>query len=491
MNGSPFPEGHAAVPPERVIFEIGSISKVFTAFLLADAVKDGKLALSDTLAQRFPAVKFQDPAVGAITLEHLATHSSCLPRLPSNFTQANGPDPYSQYDDIALFEYLAAAKLDAQPPCEVAYSNLGFGLLGVVVERAQGKPWASLVQEKIAGPLGMVDTVQVLSADQLTRLADPWAGDKRSTSWTFKAMAGAGALRSTLADMSRFADALQSGSSGPLGPTWPLVSADRADMPSIGGKMGLGLLHAKEHGDDVYMHDGETGGYGSLLRVTAASGECSILLASNASATPAAWIASWKSPAAAPAARTEIALATEVLDEYVGVYPIDAAGRFTFVRHGAGLVARLTGQGFAPIFASAKDEFFFKIVDAQIRFRRGATGSIEGVTLHQNGREIPATRAPGPAPHIEFPEAPALAELAGQYDFSAFMPGGIFTVKPGPGALLVELTGQPAILVFCTEKDRFEYEVVPAALSFERDAAGRVIALTLHQGGMDMRAPRK
>src|SRR5215213_1003987 len=85
MAGQPFVAGHAPghadTPAERVIFEIGSISKVFTGILLADAVQAGKLGLDDTLVQRLP-VKFADPATGAVTLKQLATHTSCLPRLP-------------------------------------------------------------------------------------------------------------------------------------------------------------------------------------------------------------------------------------------------------------------------------------------------------------------------------------------------------------------------------------------------------------------------
>src|SRR5690349_7995667 len=93
LGGQPFADGHVAVPAERVIFEIGSISKVFTAILLGDAVQAGKLGLDDTLAQRLP-VKFSDPATGALTLKQLATHTSCLPRLPDNLTSGAAPDPY-------------------------------------------------------------------------------------------------------------------------------------------------------------------------------------------------------------------------------------------------------------------------------------------------------------------------------------------------------------------------------------------------------------
>jgi CubicO group peptidase (beta-lactamase class C family) len=473
-----------------VIFEIGSISKVFTAILLADAVQAGKLGLDDTLAQRL-LVKFADPATGAVTLKQLATHTSCLPRLPDNMTSGAAPDPYAPYDNKALFEYLAGAKLAGKPPCAVTYSNLGFGILGVVLETAWGKPWAELVREKIAVPLGMTDTAQELSEAQRSRFAEAWSGGVRSQPWTFKAMAGAGALRSTLADMSRLADALLAGAKGPLGHVWPLLAGGYADMPNVGGRIGLALIQVKEGGEDVYLHDGGTGGFRSTIQVRPGRGRALVVLASNAAANPDAWITAWQASGRPPVKRSEVALPAETLDEYVGVYSVDPSVRFTLLRRGGGLIARLTGQPFAPIFASAKDEFFYQVVDAQLSFHRDEAGRIKGLTLHQNGRDLPASRDEGPPPHIEFPDAATLAEYAGEYDFGQFQPGATFTVQVADETLTVMLTGQPALPVLAIGKDRFESDIVQATVTFERDAAGKVVALVLHQHGMDMRAPRR
>src|SRR5690348_9733856 len=93
ISGQPFAAGHAEVAAQKTLFEIGSITKVFTGILLADAVGEGKLSLGDTLAQRLP-VKFADPATGAVTLRQLGTHTSCLPRLPDNLKDLNSDDPY-------------------------------------------------------------------------------------------------------------------------------------------------------------------------------------------------------------------------------------------------------------------------------------------------------------------------------------------------------------------------------------------------------------
>ncbi|HYL05243.1 MAG TPA: serine hydrolase [Thermoanaerobaculia bacterium] len=496
IAGQPFPAGHAAVPAGKVLFEIGSISKVFTGILLADAVVEGKLGLGDTLAQRLP-LKFERPETGAVTLEQLAAHASCLPRLPDNMLDADLADPYAGYDRKALFAYLATAMLDGKPPCAPAYSNLGFGVLGVVLETAYGKSWAALVREKIALPLGMADTAQDLSPDQAARFAAPWAGGKPAHEWTFQAMAGAGALRSTAADMSKLADALLAGARGPLGKAWPVLAADRADMPAIGGKVGLGLEHlppGRGHESaegDRYGHEGGTGGYQSLIEVWPASGRAIVVLASNGAAAPRAWLARWQAAGDEPVQRREIAVPPAALDAATGVYAIDKQARITILRRGDGLVARLTGQPFFPIFPSAGDEYFYKVVDAQLSLHRNAAGKVDRLTLHQNGRDVTAVREAGPPPHVEFPAAAALADYAGDYDFGAFQPGSTFSVSVSGETLLARLTGQPASPVFAVAKDRFEYDVVQAALTFERDAAGKVVAVVLHQNGLDKRAPRR
>jgi len=215
------------------------------------------------------------------------------------------------------------------------------------------------------------------------------------------------------------------------------------------------------------------------------------VLASNGAATPEDWLAAWEATGRPAVARTEVALPAETLDQYVGVYSIDKTARFTLVRQGNGLMARLTGQPFSPIFASAKDEFFYKTVDAQLSFHRDANGKITGLTLHQNGRDLTAARDAGPVPHVEFPDPAALAEYAGEYDFSRYQPGATISVRARSEGLTAMLTGQPAFPVFSTGKDRFEFDIVPAALTFERDPAGKIVAVVLHQNGQDMRAPRR
>jgi len=143
--------------PEKLVFEIGSITKVFTGLLLAQAVVDKKVTLDTTIGSLLAGqVKFTDSRVAAITLKQLATHTSGLPRMPDNAASgAKEDDPYADYDEKLLLNYLASAKLDGEGPFTFSYSNLGMGLLGHLLGGVYHMSWDESVVEKICQPLGM------------------------------------------------------------------------------------------------------------------------------------------------------------------------------------------------------------------------------------------------------------------------------------------------------------------------------------------------
>ena len=147
--------------PNAALFEIGSISKVFTGVLLAQAVEGGELRLDDTLGKLLEGkVTFASAKVAAVTLRQLVTHTACLPRLPENlFEGANNGDPYAHYDRARLWKALAALQITGTPPCDAAYSNFGVGLLGDLLALRFERSWETLVRERITVPLGMRDTV--------------------------------------------------------------------------------------------------------------------------------------------------------------------------------------------------------------------------------------------------------------------------------------------------------------------------------------------
>ena len=141
------------------IFEIGSVTKVFTSLLLADMVQRGEVALTDPVARYLPSqVKMPERGGRQITLQDLATHTSGLPRLPSNLNPKDPANPYADYSVDQLYQFLSGYQLTRDIGSQSEYSNLGGGLLGHVLARRAGMDYEALVKSRICEPLGMKST---------------------------------------------------------------------------------------------------------------------------------------------------------------------------------------------------------------------------------------------------------------------------------------------------------------------------------------------
>jgi serine-type D-Ala-D-Ala carboxypeptidase/endopeptidase len=200
------------------IFEIGSVTKVFTALLLMDMVERSEVALSDPVAMYLPAGITVPRRKGReITLQDLATHRSGLPRLPSNFLPADPSNPYRDYGVEQLYEFLSCYELPRDVDSQVEYSNLGFGLLGHALERRAGLDYESLLRARVLDPLAMSSTRMALTQEMNARLASGHDGKlERVGSWDLSTLAGAGALRSTANDLLTFLGAQLDDAAPPL-----------------------------------------------------------------------------------------------------------------------------------------------------------------------------------------------------------------------------------------------------------------------------------
>src|SRR5258708_7302577 len=155
-------------PSANTLFEIGSETKVFTATLLAFAVKEGKVKLGDPIQNYLPAGVTAPTFKGkVITLLDLATHRSGLPDEPDN-KPSDKLKPYTIQD---MYDWLNTYKLTYAPGSQWLYSNTGFALLGAVLSRVSDKTYDELVTTYISGPLNMPDTTQFPTDEQKTRLA--------------------------------------------------------------------------------------------------------------------------------------------------------------------------------------------------------------------------------------------------------------------------------------------------------------------------------
>lgn len=399
------PAGAAAFDGDTV-FEIGSISKVFTALILADMAAKGEVSLDDPAEKYLPdGARMPERNGRKITLRDLSTHTSGLPRLPDNMPYADPEDPYADYTEALLLAFLAGHELERDIGEKWEYSNFGVGLLGYLLGRAAGSDYATLLRERITGPLGMADTAIALSPDQLVRFAPALDTYLRPTKpWRLPALAGAGAIRSTANDMLKFASAaLEPGS--PIGAAMGLALGVREATGNDRVEQALGwqVFHP-EPGREILMHGGGTGGFRSHLALELSTGRAAVALANSAAEPSTSDLAVHLlagSPVAptppvppppTPVVRSEVTLPAAELDRVAARYELVPNVVMTIARQENGLTAQLTGQPAFPIFAEAPLKFFWRVVDAEVEFTADAGGKVTGGTLTQDGRQIPLKR---------------------------------------------------------------------------------------------------
>lgn len=256
------------------VFEIGSITKTFTALILAQMVQQNKVRLDEPVRDLLPHDLFPPNTVAApgpeITLLDLSDQHSGLPRMPDNFAPADRQNPYADYDAARLYAFIAKHGLALPPNAPFGYSNLGVGLLGQALSNRAGVPYPELLHQQITGPLHMTDTAIALTpALQARFIQGHSANHQPAHAWDLDALAGAGAIRSTAADMLIYLDAQlhpdhlpASTLAAPDGKTLPaaiqmthVIHAQVSDDTHIA----LNWFHPDPRG--VFWHNGGTGGY--------------------------------------------------------------------------------------------------------------------------------------------------------------------------------------------------------------------------------------
>jgi serine-type D-Ala-D-Ala carboxypeptidase/endopeptidase len=251
------------------IFEIGSITKTFTGLVLAQMVLQGKVKLEEPVRELLPSGTVARPQGAEITLLDLITQHSGLPRLPDNLAPADPKNPYADYHAADLYRFLASHGVARPADAAFLYSNLGVGLLGQALANRAGLSFAQLVAEEVTRPLDLVDTVITLSSAQQARFIEGHSADgKPAGGWDFDALAGAGSLRSTAADMLSYLEANlhpeakakdAAGAARTLGAALALSHELRAEAGPE--RIACAWFYDAKRGE--YQHDGGTGGYSS------------------------------------------------------------------------------------------------------------------------------------------------------------------------------------------------------------------------------------
>ena len=385
------------VPDGDTIFEFGSASKVLTGLLLADAVVQGRVRLDQPAGELLPAgVKMPGRGKRAITLQDLSTHMSGLPRLPDNLKPTNPSNPYADYDVDHLYSFLNGYKLPRSPGEKSEYSNLGQGLLGHLLALQAHSTFEQLLIDRIATPLKMSSTRIKLDERSRAKLAPGHTADGRpAPSWDLPVLAGAGAIRSTVNDLLRFAAANLSPPKDKLGDAIELAwKIHQQPLTTGGSAMGLGWQVTP---DGTHWHNGQTGGYRSMILINRTTRSSVVLLTNSATGEVerlAIDILKMMAGAKVEPRKFEKTMKPPAKDlqKFVGRYKLVPGVEFTVTAEGGKLMVSLTGQPAYEVFARSETVWFYKVVDATITFKIDKNGKCNSLELFQLGKKQTARR---------------------------------------------------------------------------------------------------
>jgi CubicO group peptidase (beta-lactamase class C family) len=482
------------------LFEIGSITKVFTSLLLADAVQRHEVALSDPVAKYLPAtVKLPERAGHGITLVDLSTHTSGLPPMPDNLNPQDPSNPYADYSLDQLYQFLSTLELTRDIGTEFEYSNLGAALLDHALSQRAGQSYEALVRERITAPLGMPSTCITLPPDLKARLAPGHTETLQpATNWDLPTFAGAGALRSSANDLLTFLAAALHAKETPLSKAFDAMTSVRRPARGASSFAALGWQIKMAHNKEIVWHNGGTGGYRSFIGYDPKA-QTGVAILSNVGnpagpddigmhlLDPESPLLPATAPGVTPRARVEVPVDPKLFDGYVGSYQLVPTVVLTITREGDRLYAHLSGQPTLQIFPESSKDYFYKAVDAQLSFETDAQNRASALVLHQGGRDLRAARIEGEVTKVVPLDPKVFDRYVGRYQLA---PKVVLNVTRQAEHFFIQLTGQPTIEIFPSGEQTFFLKVVDAQLTFVVDAAGPASAVVLHQNGADQRAVR-
>lgn len=395
-------------PGGDTVYEIGSITKAFTGVLLAEMVGRGEVALDDPVQKHLPdSVKLTrgpgGPGRGKpITLDHLATHRSGLPRMPGNFAPKDPANPFADYTVEQLHGFVTSHKLAREPGESYEYSNLGYGLLGYVMARSAGADYEQLLIGRVCEPLNMRDTFITLDDARRNRRAPGHDADGNpQPDWDFPTLPAGGALRSTANDMLAFLSAHLEMTDPP--PDVKLAEAmrlARTPRARADGDNDIGLGWHVNTNRKAVWHNGHTGGYHSFAAFVPEK-KVGVVVLSNTATGHVDAVGSMvlgrmlgEPSVGPPPLRKPVAADPNTFDAYVGEYPLSPFLTLTVTRDGDRLMVQATGQDKFRVYPESEHKFFYKVVDEQITFDPPVDGKCPRLVLHQNGQHLPGPRKP-------------------------------------------------------------------------------------------------
>ncbi|HEY2348859.1 MAG TPA: serine hydrolase [Puia sp.] len=466
----------------NTLYQIGSITKQFTSAIILQLVATNKMTLQDKLSKYIPKY----PKGDSITVEYLLTHTAGVYNYTNDadFMRDHSEHPITRDSLLSLFEY---KPLDFSPGTKWNYSNSGYILLGMIIEKVTGKSYFRVVRENIFEPLGMshsgFDFTHLKNADKATGygadLTAPVGIVDSSVSFA------AGAIYTSVGDLYKWDRALY---------TDQIVNQAllQKAFTAYQSNYGYGWGVSDAYGKKTVQHGGGITGFLSYILRVPEDQLCIIVLSNVASNNPSKisndinGMFNGKTPDV-PAKRNEIVVDTQTLKKYVGEYELAPSFHIYITLENGHLFEQATGQGKNALFAEKDSFFFLKVVDAQLEFVAGPDGRTDHLVLHQNGqkKEGKKLNSDNVGPVVKetkeiILDTNTLNKYVGEYEL---VPTFHIMITLGNGRLQAQATGQPKADLYAEKNNFFFYKVVDAQVEFIPGADGKTDHLILYQNG--------
>jgi CubicO group peptidase (beta-lactamase class C family) len=394
------------------VFEIGSVTKTFTALLLQDMIERGEMKLDDPVARYLPkSVRMPTRNGKEITLLQLATHTSGLPDNPDNVDTKSADSPYADYSVEKLYAFLSGYRLTRDPGAKYQYSNLGMGLLGHVIALKAGTNYESLVVDRICRPLKMDSTRITLTPGMKARFAQGHSELNYAVPvMEFGVLAGCGALCSTAHDQLKYVSANLGLTPSTLTPLMEKTQVAHFRLePDT--DIGLAWYISDLHGTQIIWKTGGTGGFRTFIGFDKARRRGVVVLANTEDWDVVYGLglllleSEWQSDHRPK----ETKISNKVYGSYLGQYqrPPDVAlvssnmipSGIGICREGDRLFAQATGSRSWPVdvllppltielLPESENRFFERLSGIPMTFSRDTRGKVTGLTVHFQGREF-------------------------------------------------------------------------------------------------------
>ncbi len=462
------------------IFEIGSISKVFTAVLLSTMIKKGEVKIDDPIGKYLPeSLKLPSGKNKDITLRHLVTHTSSLPRMPDNFNPSDPRNPYLDYTVENMYEFLSGYTLKRAVGSQYEYSNLGTGLLGHLLSLKAKLSYNDLVTERILKKLDMNSTYANKNPELDKRLVKGHSLGRIVPVWIIPTLAGAGAIRSSAVDMVKFLAANLGFQKTELTEE---ISKTHPGQFDISSQMKIGLgWHIQTSGEEeIIWHNGGTGGFRAFCGFNKEKSTGVVVLTNSNVSCDDIGFHLLDNTTELKKTKQEVIANDELLIKYCGKYELAPTFHLNVTKSGTSLFVQATGQDKYQVFPQSQNEFFYKVVEASITFKSDDSGKVTNLVLHQNGRDLTGKRLPEKK-EVKVSSS-ILSRYAGEYEVPG-RKGKVFKISLKNGTLMIAPPDTPAAPMKASSDTEFLIEAANARVTMNLDEQGSVVSLTLIRNG--------